>query len=80
MEGIVTGALIIGFSIIIGSVIVTKVLENAIRESKCGAWQIVKINENELVLLDTRTGKYSRKPVDRKTDVSKQEDGFNKRV
>jgi hypothetical protein len=56
-------ALIIGIFMICASIIHGRYILKVIENSETGTYQVIKVDEKNILLLDTRTGQYWKKPI-----------------
>lgn len=60
---IIISAVIVGVFILFGSIILGKYILGIGANNETGTYQMVKIDEKNIVILDTRTGQYWEKPI-----------------
>lgn len=58
-----SSSIIIGLSIIVASIILGRHISSLYESNDIGTYQIAKVDNENIVLLDTRTGQYWRKPI-----------------
>lgn len=59
----IIGILIIGVSIICGSIILGRYTSSINQSDEIGTYQMTKADEKNIIILDTRTGQYWKKPI-----------------
>lgn len=60
---IIVSAAIIGVFIICGSTILGRYILSTCVSNEIGAYQMIRVGEKDIVILDTRTGQYWKKPI-----------------
>ncbi|KZL90410.1 hypothetical protein [Clostridium magnum] len=60
---IVLSAIIVGVFIVFGSIILGRYVLSSRQNNESGTYQMVKVDEKNIVILDTRTGQYWKKPI-----------------
>lgn len=60
---IILSVLIIGVFIICASIILGRYVVRSSENSEAGVYQMIKMDEKNIILLDTRTGQYWKKPI-----------------
>ena len=60
---IILGAVIIGMFMIVASIILGRYILRITENSENEVYQMIKVDEKNIVLLDTRTGQYWKKPI-----------------
>lgn len=60
---IILSAVIIGVFMICASIILGRYIFRISENSETGVYQMIKMDEKNIVLLDTRTGQYWKKPI-----------------
>lgn len=60
---IIISAVIVGVFILFGSIILGKYIIGIGENNETGIYQMVKIDEKNIVILDTRTGQYWEKSI-----------------
>lgn len=60
---IIISAVTVGMFILFGSIILGKYILGIGENNETGTYQMVKIDEKNIVILDTRTGQYCKKPI-----------------
>ncbi|MGK0465724.1 MAG: hypothetical protein ACJAX4_001005 [Clostridium sp.] len=60
---IVVPSLITGVFIICGSIILGRYILSISENNEIGTYQMIMVDEKYIVVLDTRTGQYWRKPI-----------------
>lgn len=60
---IIVSAVIIGVFIICGSIILGRYILNIIENNEIGTYQMIKVDEKDIVILNTITGQYWKKPI-----------------
>lgn len=60
---IVLSAIIIGIFIICGNIILGRYILNTSENNEIGTYQMARVDEKDIVILDTRTGQYWSKPI-----------------
>lgn len=72
-------SIIIGISILCGCIILGRYISSIKQNNEIGTFQIVKVDEKNIVILDTRTGHYWKKPIVENSSVktnSKETDKY----
>lgn len=59
----VMGSVLLGIFILCGSIILGRYISSINQSNDIGAYQMIKVDENNIVILDTRTGQYWKKPI-----------------
>lgn len=60
---IIVSAAIIEIFIIWGSIILGRYILGTCESNEIGAYQMIRVDEKDIVILDTRTGQYWKKPI-----------------
>ncbi|KZL89953.1 hypothetical protein [Clostridium magnum] len=60
---IVLSVIIVGVFIVFGSIILGRYILSSRQNNETGTYQMVKLDEKNIVILDTRTGQYWKKPI-----------------
>jgi lipopolysaccharide export LptBFGC system permease protein LptF len=63
MYTIILSAVIIGVFMVCASIILGRYILRISENSETGVYQMIKIDEKNIVILDTRTGQYWKKPI-----------------
>ncbi|MBV7274881.1 hypothetical protein JMF89_10480 [Clostridiaceae bacterium UIB06] len=63
MYTILLSLIILGIFIVCGSIILGRYILDSNKSNEIGTYQMIKIDEKSIVILDTRTGQYWRKPI-----------------
>ena len=77
---IILPAVIIGLFIISGSVILGRCIIDVSENNQIGTYQIIKVDEKYIVILDTRTGQYLKKPIVENSSVKPTNKGTGRYV
>ncbi|MFT8350888.1 hypothetical protein [Clostridium saccharoperbutylacetonicum] len=70
---LIIAAVIVGISVIFGSTILGKYLLSRSNNNEIGIYQMIKLDEKNIIVLDTRTGQYWSKPVVENSSIKAKE-------
>ena len=68
---IIVSAVIIGIFIIWGSIMLGRYILSINESNEIGTYQMIKVDENDIVILDTRTGQYWKKGIVENSSIKK---------
>jgi hypothetical protein len=66
----IIGSVIIGMFILCGNIILGRYALSINENNEIGTYQMVKVDEKNIVILDTRTGQYWKKPIVENSSVN----------